>query len=197
MLDSFFVPHKIALTGKMRSGKDTAALRLIDHHKFNRFAFADELKRYAYDIFDISEKSKQRKLLQIFGEKMCEIDPNVWVNKLEKNIQNIEHFMQLYPHNLPTSFKVVITDLRKPIEYKWAVRNNYVIIRINADEDTRLQRMQQAGDVFTEDTFNHVSERHIDGYNVHYDIDNNGTIDELNTQIDKVLQDIYSVASVG
>lgn len=40
----------IGLMGQKRSGKDTAAQALINHHGYTRFAFADPMKRAAYAL---------------------------------------------------------------------------------------------------------------------------------------------------
>jgi len=47
----------IGLTGLARSGKDTAASWLVDHHGFTRFAFADIMKDAVYTLDPLVEVS--------------------------------------------------------------------------------------------------------------------------------------------
>ena len=63
---------KLAITGVMCSGKSTIANYLVQTYNFQKFSFADDIKKYAFEIFDM--KYKDRKLLQDFGSKMKEID---------------------------------------------------------------------------------------------------------------------------
>ena len=57
---------KLAITGGMASGKTSIAKYLVENYNFTKFSFADDLKLYAAEIFDM--KIKDRKLLQEFGE---------------------------------------------------------------------------------------------------------------------------------
>ena len=68
---------KIAITGKMCSGKTTIANYLIEkNNQFVKISFADKVKEIATDLFNMKEKN--RYLLQSIGTKMREIDEDVW-----------------------------------------------------------------------------------------------------------------------
>ena len=47
----------VGLTGLARSGKDTAAAYLVEHHGFTRFAFADVMKDAVYALDPLVEVS--------------------------------------------------------------------------------------------------------------------------------------------
>ena len=70
---------KIAITGKMCSGKTTIATYLIaKNNQFVKISFADKVKEIATDLFNMKEKN--RYLLQSIGTKMREIDEDVWAS---------------------------------------------------------------------------------------------------------------------
>jgi hypothetical protein len=70
----------------MGCGKTSIANYLVEKYNFKKFSFADDLKLYASEIFDM--KVKDRKLLQQFGTKMKEIDENIWIKRLDYKIKN-------------------------------------------------------------------------------------------------------------
>jgi len=78
---------KLAITGIMCCGKSTIANYLVEKYNYKKFSFADVLKKFAVDIFDM--KGKDRKLLQDFGTKMKEIDKCIWIKSLDKKIKDI------------------------------------------------------------------------------------------------------------
>jgi dephospho-CoA kinase len=179
---------KIALTGKMRSGKDTAANHLYIRHSFDRVAFGDALKKNAHAAFPwVSEFSKPRALYQQFGQLMREIEPDVWIKHAELAVKGAIEFRV---NTGAEKVGVVITDLRQPNEYEWAKANGFTIIRVTAPDEDRIARAKIAGDDFTEADLEHETESHIDGFAVDAEIVNGGTVDELEAQIDLILEAI-------
>jgi dephospho-CoA kinase len=179
---------KIALTGKMRSGKDTVANHLYIRHSFNRVAFGDALKKNAHATFPwVSEFSKPRALYQNFGQLMRQIEPDVWIKHAERAVKGAIDF------NVNTGAEkigVVITDLRQPNEYDWCRNNGYTIIRVTAPDEDRLLRAKLAGDDFTEADLEHETESHIDGFTVDFEIHNDGSVDDLKRKVDEILEAI-------
>lgn len=175
---------KIALCGYARSGKDTVAAYLVVHYAFVRFAFADEMKRYAYEIFGAPEDGKKpRDLLQFFGETMRLRDEKVWVRKMFDNIER-------YGREWKLPFNVVVTDLRLPVEYEALREQGYVFIRVNATSGARIGRMVAEGDAFNLDSLTHETERYIDTFQCEYELYNDGGFTALYQQIDYVMADI-------
>jgi dephospho-CoA kinase len=179
---------KIALTGKMRSGKDLCGNHLYIKYGFDRVAFGDALKKHAHATFPwVSEFSKPRALYQSYGQLMRQVDENVWVKHAEQAVKGAIDFRV---NTGAEQVGVVITDLRQPNEYEWARANGFTVIRVTAPDEDRLWRAKLAGDDFTEADLEHETESHIDGFAVDYEIHNDGSIDDLKAQIDAVLEAI-------
>lgn len=176
----------IGLTGRKRSGKDTFAERLVLHHGYKRFAFADNVRQAALDLDPIIvqahtnggimlrlshvvaghgwEKAKEipevRRTLQRFGsESIRRLDPTFWVRTVMDAVSN---------HDGPA----VITDVRFPNELEavhdadgWSVR----ITRTGLPDD---------GDL-------HISETALDDAAVNLGYSNNATIAALHAKADE------------
>ena len=73
---------KIAIIGKMCSGKTTLANKIIGYYKYRginilKRSFSDKLYEICRNLFNM--KDKNRELLQQVGTKMREIDKDVWI----------------------------------------------------------------------------------------------------------------------
>jgi dephospho-CoA kinase len=182
---------KIALTGKMRSGKDTVANHLYIKHGFSRIAFGTELKRIAHITFPwVSEFSKPRALYQQFGQLMREIDPDVWIKHAERAVNGAIDFRV---NTGAERVGVVVTDLRQPNEYEWARANGFTIIRVTAPDDVRIGRAINAGDDFCENDLEHETELSIDKFDVDFTVNNDGSVDDLKAQVDSILSQIRTI----
>lgn len=191
---------RIAITGKMRSGKTTAAKHLCMNYDFKILSFGEPIKRIADEYFkhlyepiyencpfsdndeSIAGYKKPRKLLQQIGQLFRQIDEDVWIKRAEQTMQ----YYELYRDTRG----IVIDDLRQPNEYEWARANGFVIIRINAPDELRIERAKAAGDDFDEADLTHETERYIDGFAVDYEIDNAHSLEELERQIDEIIAKI-------
>lgn len=140
---------KIAIVGNICSGKTTLANTLSKRYNLQRIAFADSVKYYVKDIFNV--EYKDRKLIQDFAEKMREIDQDIWVKKVEDKIKDKEN--------------IVIDDLRFLNEYKMLKDNNFFIVKLKISKETQIQRINQ---LYRENAkehierLNHISESYID-----------------------------------
>ncbi|MCR8983089.1 AAA family ATPase [Brevibacillus laterosporus] len=171
---------KLALCGKMRSGKDTVAAYLVEHYDFIPYAFGDGIKRVCRELFpeQVANGKKPRALLQGVGQAMRVIDPDVWIKRTMREVYQAQ------------GFDVVITDLRQPNEYACLYTEGYVIIRVNTSDDVRIDRMRSAGDTFDLADFTHDTERYVDMFAVHYELNNNGSVCDLYEQIDVMMREI-------
>ena len=175
---------KIALTGQMRAGKDEIAKHLVISHGFNRVAFGDELKRLAHEAFpDVSEYSKPRALYQQFGQLLREIDPDIWVRHAERKVNAIINVNAQFEDHIG----IVISDLRQPNEFDWAIESGFTIVKVTAPVGKRLVRAKAAGDNFTEADLAHETESHVEGFTVDYEIANDGTVEELWAKVDEII----------
>jgi dephospho-CoA kinase len=179
---------KIALTGKMRSGKDLCGNHLYIRYGFDRVAFGDAMKKNAHAAFPwVSEFSKPRALYQAYAQLMRQIEPDVWIKHAERAVKGAIDFRV---NTGAENVGVVITDLRQLNEYEWARANGFTLIRVTAPDEDRIVRAKLAGDSFTEADLEHETESHIDGFAVDYEIHNDGSVDELKAQIDAILEAI-------
>ena len=76
---------KIAITGKICSGKSTLAEKLKTELKLEKHSFGNNVKKYAKELFNM--EYKDRKLIQDFAEKLKEIDNDIWIKQLDKEIK--------------------------------------------------------------------------------------------------------------
>lgn len=180
---------KIGLTGKMRSGKDTLADYLVENYGFTKFAFGDALKRYVHEIFDVNPNEKPRDIYQRFGQYCRAIDEDVWVRKCFQSIAESDRGNRV--------LRPVITDIRQPNEYARCRAEGFVIIRVKADDSVRLERAREAGDKFDEESLNHETERHVDGFEVDFEIDNNGTWRGMAEQVDVIMRELGAKEDVN
>jgi len=143
---------KIAITGKICSGKSTLANKLKTILKLEKYSFANNVKKYAKEIFEM--EYKDRKLIQDFAEKMKEIDNNIWIKQLDKEIKNKTH--------------IIIDDLRFENEYKYLKANKYYIIKLVIDKNQQIKRIE---DLYKDkapehlERLEHISECNIDKLN--------------------------------
>jgi hypothetical protein len=184
-------PIKLALCGRLRSGKDTAARYLTLFYDFQPFAFADPLKRYLHEIFPhVPREPKPRRLLQLFGQKMREIDPDVWINLTMRQID--EYLRQHTCDRCEPVLKprVLISDCRQQNEFDRLRAEGFVFIRINADDKLRIKRAIEAGDKFTAEDLVHETELLVDMFPIDYEVLNNGSTTELYAQLDVIMRDL-------
>ena len=120
---------KIAITGKMCSGKTTLSNYLCEiEPKFQVFSFGKKVKQVASDLFDMDPSVKDRSLLTTIGQKMREIDPDVWVNYVINQCKDIEYCL--------------IDDLRYQNEYEALAKDNWKIIQLTISDDLQEQRIK-------------------------------------------------------
>lgn len=169
---------RLAITGNLCSGKSYLAKILVKKYNLELFSFAGKIKEIANDLFD--SKFKDRLLLQNIADKMKEIDPDVWIKYVIKSIEDKDN--------------IIIDDLRFPNELKYLKENGFIIIRLNVDEETRIQRIKNTyPDKYSEHIkgMNHNSEKNIANLKVDIDIDfipNDYNLNSLSL-IEKYLKD--------
>jgi phosphomevalonate kinase len=167
-----FAPNKnnimakiIGITGKKRSGKDTAAEFLSKYlkGKCQRLAFADPLKEEVAEALDVSfeylEKNKDsfRPLLQFWGTEWrrnrCGSD--YWLRRMEERIAASDADFILIP------------DVR--------FKNEADFVRRLDGHNLRVLRP-------TDNTDSHASENELDDYPVDFVLDNFDSLAQLEVQ---------------
>jgi hypothetical protein len=166
----------IALTGQMGSGKSTA----LDIIKSRKEAMYVKFAQPLYDLqttiynelgLDLnSVKGKDRRLLQVLGTDWGrDKDPNIWVNAWQKKVLNLGGL----------GYDVITDDCRFINEAEKIKEMGGIIIKIQGP---------QRGEFITGTS--HASEADITKINADYTIINDGTLSELETKIDKVLEEV-------
>ena len=118
---------KIAICGKMASGKTTVA----DHLSLDGFrivSMAGEVKRVGRELFGMKIGEKNRPLLQQIGMKMREIRESVWLDCLIR--ESAEHTL------------VVCDDVRFVNEANTLKEHGWTLIKLVIADDLQKQRLQ-------------------------------------------------------
>lgn len=132
---------KIAITGKMCSGKSTLAQIIKEtDERFVIYSFGQKVKEVAKDLFNMKEKD--RSLLTSIGTKMREINYDVWVNYVINQTKNKTH--------------CIVDDLRYQNEYEALHNNNFKIIQLVVDPDIQEKRIK---DVYPNNYQDHLNNR--------------------------------------
>lgn len=176
-------PKKLALTAKARAGKSMLTGYLTLMYGFQPFAFGDVLKARFHETFPkIPAEPKPRAHYQAYGQFCRSIDPYVWI---DATMRELSGYLRRNP-----SGRVLVEDVRQPDEYERLKAEGFVVIRINASDDNRRQRMIDAGDTFSEADLTHETEQHVDGFAVDFEIQNDGTINDMTAQFDVIAREI-------
>lgn len=169
-------PLKIALVGKMRSGKDTVADILQKEYSFNRIAFGDKLKELAHMIFPHVPLDPKPRELYLFMNIMREFYEDVWVYHLANTYNSIKS----------NSNGIVITDVRQQNELDWCKKNGFTILKVVCDDAIRLERIKASGDVHKEEYLTHNTESSVDRLEFDDWIDNSEDLYALHEQVASV-----------
>lgn len=179
---------KIALFGKIRSGKDTVGELLINEYGCTRVAFGDGIKKIIDEFFpEAWDNGKPRLHYQHVGQEFRKLNPDVWVNNLIKRAEDIR-IQNLIYRGKSTDF--VVTDGRQKNEALKLKEQGYTIILVEADETNRIERMRQAGDNFTLEMLRHETELQVDLIEPDYIINNNGTLEDLKIKVRELVNEL-------
>lgn len=168
---------KIAITGKMCSGKSSLANILSESDsRFQIHSFGRKVKDVAKDLFDMKEKD--RSLLTSIGTKMREIDPDVWINYVLKQCEDKTH--------------CIVDDLRYQNEYEALSKSGFKIIQLKVDPIIQEERIKL---VYPNNYKDHLENRnHISEKNEFQwlEKDNPLIIDSGKESIESILEKVYS-----
>jgi len=183
----------IGLVGLIGSGKDTVAEQLVKQHNFKRDSFAKSLKDATANIFGWdralleghSKESREwreqpdrfwsekfgkevtpRWILQYFGTEVCRENmlDSIWVDSLVARYRGEN---------------TVISDTRFVNEINTIRKQGGKIVLVKRGEIPSREEMQTSGA--------HQSEWDWIGCKFDYEINNNGTLQELYTSVDDML----------
>ncbi|WP_329544686.1 hypothetical protein OG548_08185 [Streptomyces sp. NBC_01356] len=184
--------HNLALIGKARSGKDTAAAHLVRTRSYTRLAFADPLKEMVIDInpfvpasFGVTVRLRAliadvgweyakdhypevRRILQSVGQSVRERDEDYWTSIVRRKISAAEEW------NMP----VVVSDVRYPSEAFMLKARGFRLVRIVRPNPITGKVHPPASEAAR-----HSSETALDGFAADETIYNAGTIADLEARV--------------
>ena len=173
----------IGIAGYKGSGKDTAGSVLVDTYGWDKMSFAAPIKDLTANIFNLDRLMLEgntsearyvremplpnvfgktpRYLLQVIGTGFRDlIHPDVWVKIVETNYLNHDNH-------------VVITDVRFPNEVEMISKYGFVV---------GIKRPGFNGD-------QHISERALDNVALRYIVNNDGTMQDLKNNMNRLVKD--------
>lgn len=190
-------PLRIALLGELRAGKDTVANMIaekIKHESVNTpvvfLAFADGIHKVINLVMpEVYKLGKPRRQLQHIGQSMRQLDKDVWVNMLFNSFE--------YRDSVARCHNIIVTDVRQPNEVERLHKEGFVVIKVIADKEIRIQRVLEAGDNFSPDMLEHETEKVLHECPYDYLIDNSSTIGDLERSISKIFEEVLEIYGQG
>lgn len=178
---------KIALFGKMRSGKNTVADILTEEYEFNQFAFGDGIGCIIQEYFpEAWAGGKPREHYQHIGQQLRVLDEDVWVKYLLNDVDAYIHLKAVFDNE--DNVNIVVTDGRQLNEAVRLKEEGFVIVKVTTPEEIRLERMKKAGDVFTAEQLNHETELQVDLIEPDVEIINDGTLEGLKYMVNRIVR---------
>jgi len=177
--------NNIAFIGKFASGKtffsDMLKQKLEEKGiKAYRVSIAQKIKDLAKDLFDM--QIKDRRLLQLLGAKMREIDKDVWIKYLILNVKrnNLQPF--------------IIDDVRFVNEYNLIKQSfpNFKVFKLVTDEEQRMNIYEKLyGRKPTNEEINDPTETDIDNISFDEIIINDYKKETCEKTIDKIIEKYF------
>ena len=132
---------KIAISGKMCSGKSFCSQLIKQRYpQFQLFSFAEKLKSVTHDLFwdqfelvggkenTISQLHKNRNLYVDVGQRMRDIDPDIWTKYVLKESKNANY--------------AIIDDLRFKNEMNALKKEGWKLVKLNITRDQQIKRLK-------------------------------------------------------
>lgn len=168
---------RIAISGKMASGKSLVATYLVEHYGFTELSFASKLKEVVADLFPHCRYEKDRWLLIQVGELLRGLDPRVWIRHLIKEVGG---------------GNIVVSDLRYPLEYDTLKRAQFITVRMKASYESRLDYIKHAYPDMPLMLMDDSSETALDHHPFDYEICNDAdvTMEQVYAQVDNMIKGI-------
>ncbi len=127
---------KIAICGKMASGKTTLANHLVDNYDFHKYSLAGAVKDLARFLFDIPHGLKDRILFQKVGDgARNHLYDEVWLDTMLSQVEQYEADFG------PSNF--VVDDVRYINEVYYLASRGWKIIKLEIDEDLQMERLKR------------------------------------------------------
>lgn len=177
--------------GLAGSGKDTAAQIMERLFRIRSLALADEVRAELTRHTGITEYRKHRsKLIQVGETYKTLYGKDIWCRKA---LERIRRGKESGEFSITDSF--LIRDGRYEHEYDFFVRERgFVPVRIVADRDIRIRRMQERGDDIDFNALAFEEKSFIPDHLFAFEIQNNGTLEELMEKIHDLFEELIAIS---
>ena len=170
---------KIAVFGKLRSGKSEVCKFIQEILKCDVLDFGDALKECLAIAYPNSKYVKDRNLLIGFGQHLRMFDNDIWVNALKHRIAS------------RNTKNIIVTGVRQSNEYDMLKCLGFVFVKVEAPERSRIDRSTKAGDKFNLENLNNITETELDDFKYDFLITNDGGFKDLIIDTNNVLDEIW------
>lgn len=179
----------ICLIGEAGAGKTTVAELLVKRFGFERRSFAEPLKV-------MLDTQTDRHRLQEFGTDIVRAyEPDAWVRLflwlLEQRRSTVAS-RRLANDGYPGPSAYCVDDTRFLNEVMALVQDDWVVVRVAAPVEVRIDRLKRNGKLQDESQLHHSSELELRGYPTRYVITNDGDPDELLEDVEAVVNAVRS-----
>ncbi|MFX0207890.1 MAG: AAA family ATPase [Candidatus Hodarchaeota archaeon] len=169
---------KIAITGRMGSGKTTVA-NLLAPHGFKRRSIAKKIREIVQDI----GLPETREILQETGRFYRQWDGLVWVRIVARQAQE----------DAQKGLKTTVDDVRFMNEVTLLRSEGFLIVRLQVPSELRKDRIQRRDDIeIAEEVWkkwqDHPTEQEIDQIDPDIEIDNSYSLKELMRKIQDLIK---------
>jgi dephospho-CoA kinase len=164
--EALIMPH-LAFVGRMGSGKSTCA-EALGMWAYDRISFADKVREVAVSLYG-EDARYRRGILQRLGHGMRALDEDVWVNAWHARYRD----QWARRAGRRPGLRCVVDDCRYWNEYDRLRELGFVFVRVEADRDVRVRRLQSSGKLDDEAQLEHVTEAQVDRFDVDFTIHNN------------------------
>lgn len=188
----------IAITGKKRSGKNTASEYLRKNYKFREYAFAQPIKTVSYLLFGWDAKKDEelkevidpywgisrRQFWQWLGTDAMQLDLCKKYPEFEKKTGRsiwVNIFNSRYEAD--KSINYAISDFRFPHEEEYLKSINAITIKVVRNDTDKIVDL-------------HESEIYIDTMKTDYIIENNSDLESLYEQVDKIMETVGGIKCI-
>lgn len=181
---------KIALTGKLRSGKDTVAEHFVNSG-FNAYKLSMGITEIIQRFFpcDLKDGVKLREHYTTIGQGLRQLDDEVWLKRTWSEIQR---------NNILFNYKnVIITDLRQKNEEEFLRDKGFIIVKVEAADFLRVERAKKSDQDFDVSQMYHETELSVDEIEADYTIGNEGTLEELTDKVNDLIVELLANGGKG
>lgn len=183
----------ILVSGKAGSGKDTVAQMLKEKLEdfpamtVFKYGFANPIKFIAKSFFGWNgeKDDRGRKLLQQLGSVGREYDSHIWVKHF---LQQLDKHADMFPFNF-----AVVSDWRFPNEYNYLGTNpilDVTTIRVFGRGGLDGEVASDVSEISLPEADKELFTRVDEGGLYDYQIENSGSLEDLEKKVDAVLSEI-------